>query len=276
MSVTLHRAYSASTGTAPSSPERHSPKPKRRKMVIEDDDGDDGPAPSSRELCFVRSFCFVFDVGMNAHTEAPSRSASSSPPPPPPRDEKRKKIKAESSSKAKAKGKAKAKATAAAVVEKEDVDMDGGERAGADESEPDSGEEDAEERKAASKRYARNYLLSNTTDVLACSAEVAMDRRDEMDVPGWKLGDPCVVLHAHRLIALTVLCHRVPYAALANAFALIEATTKRIEKTSLLTSLMLLVIQRSKEGDTDSLLRTVYLCINRVRFFSYAHVCSSG
>ena len=78
------------------------------------------------------------------------------------------------------------------------------------------------------------------------------------------------------LIALTMLCHRVPYAALANAFALIEATTKRIEKTSLLTSLMLLVIQRSTEGDTDSLLRTVYLCINRVRFSSGEHVCSSG
>ncbi len=57
----------------------------------------------------------------------------------------------------------------------------------------------------------------------------------------------------------------VPYAALAKAFALIEATTKRIEKTSLLTSLMLLVIQKRKAGDTDSLLRTVYLCINRVR-----------
>ena len=66
MSVTLHRAYVAFTGTSPSSPERHSPKPKRRKMVIEDDDGDDGPAPSPRELCFVRSF-FVFDVGVNVH-----------------------------------------------------------------------------------------------------------------------------------------------------------------------------------------------------------------
>ena len=32
----------------------------------------------------------------------------------------------------------------------------------------------------------------------ACSAEVALDRRDEMDVPGWKVGDPCVVLHPHR------------------------------------------------------------------------------
>ena len=68
-----------------------------------------------------------------------------------------------------------------------------------------------------------------------------------------------IIAHADGVVA------RVPYAALANAFALIEATTKRIEKTSLLTSLMLLVIQRSKEGDTYSLLRTVYLCINRVR-----------
>ncbi|KAH9178699.1 hypothetical protein EDB89DRAFT_1928024 [Lactarius sanguifluus] len=204
------------------------PKPKRRKMVIEEDDEDDGPAPSS---------------------DAPSRGGASRPPSPspPPRDEKRKKIKAAGSSKAaaaprrsktesssskapkstvKAKGKAKA---AAAVVEKEDVDMEDGERGVADESEDDSGEEEVEERKAASK-----------------SAEVALDRRDEMDVPGWKVGDP------------------VPYAALAKAFALIEATTKRIEKTSLLTSLMLLVIQRSEAGDTDSLLRTVYLCINRL------------
>ena len=138
-------------GTTPSSPERHSPKPKRRKMVIGDDDGDDGPAPSSRELYFVRSFLFWRKCEGALHTEAPSsRAASSSPPPPPPpRDEKQKKIKVESSSKAKVKGKAKA---AAAVVEKEDVDMDGGERAAAGESEPDSGEEDAEERKAASKR----------------------------------------------------------------------------------------------------------------------------
>ncbi|KAH9081636.1 ATP-dependent DNA ligase [Lactarius deliciosus] len=159
------------------------PKPKRRKMVIEEEDEeDDGPAPSS---------------------DAPSRGASRPPSPsPPPRDEKRKKIKA-------------------AVVEKEDVDMEDGDKGVADESEDDSGEEEVEERKAASKR-------------------------DEMDVPGWKVGDP------------------VPYAALAKAFALIEATTKRIEKTSLLTSLMLLVIQRSEAGDTDSLLRTVYLCINRL------------
>ena len=35
---------------------------------------------------------------------------------------------------------------------------------------------------------------------------------------------------------------------------------------------MLLVIQRSKEGDTDSLLRTVYLCINRVRLLPYVDI----
>lgn len=61
------------------------------------------------------------------------------------------------------------------------------------------------------------------------------------------------------------LSHRVPYAALAKTFALIEATTKRLEKTSLLTALLLLVIQRSKPGDSNSLLQTIYLCINRVR-----------
>lgn len=57
---------------------------------------------------------------------------------------------------------------------------------------------------------------------------------------------------------------RVPYAALAKVFSLIEATTKRLEKTSLLTAFFLLVIQRSAQGDTKSLLQAVYLCINRV------------
>lgn len=56
----------------------------------------------------------------------------------------------------------------------------------------------------------------------------------------------------------------VPYAALAKAFSLIEATTKRIEKTTLLTALLLLVIRRSAPVDYNSLLQTVYLCINRV------------
>ena len=57
---------------------------------------------------------------------------------------------------------------------------------------------------------------------------------------------------------------RVPYAALAKVFALIEATTKRLEKTALLTSFLLLVIRRSCPGDFQPLLQAVYLCINRV------------
>ncbi|KAI0275084.1 hypothetical protein BC834DRAFT_965525 [Gloeopeniophorella convolvens] len=189
------------------------------------------------------------------------------PPPPPPPTEKVKpaekvaakrtkaeakepkpKPKAKAKAQAKESGKAKGKGKAKAVPEEDaDVEMEDADEAGAssatekeqpprkaeeDDEDGDSGEEeleDAEERKAASK-----------------SAEGALDRRAEMDVEGWKAGDP------------------VPYAALAKAFALIEATTKRLEKTSLLMSLMLLVIQRRKPGDTDSLLRTVYLCINRL------------
>jgi hypothetical protein len=66
------------------------------------------------------------------------------------------------------------------------------------------------------------------------------------------------------IMFLTYGCLRVPYAALAKTFSLIEATTKRLEKTALLTSFLLLVIQRSDKKDPKSLLQAVYLCINRV------------
>lgn len=61
-----------------------------------------------------------------------------------------------------------------------------------------------------------------------------------------------------------MLVSRVPYKALTHVFAKIEATTKRIEITSLLMSFLLLVIKRSKSDDSDSLRQAVYLCINRV------------
>jgi hypothetical protein len=64
--------------------------------------------------------------------------------------------------------------------------------------------------------------------------------------------------------AFVLLFIRVPYAALAKVFGLIEATTKRLEKTALLTAFLLLVIRRSTKGDATSLLQSVYLCINRV------------
>ena len=65
-------------------------------------------------------------------------------------------------------------------------------------------------------------------------------------------------------VLVPIFAIRVPYAALTKAFSLIEGTTKRLEKNAILTSFLLLVIQRSAKGDFKSLLQAVYLCINRV------------
>jgi hypothetical protein len=103
------------------------------------------------------------------------------------------------------KAKGKTKTVVAAAMEGEDVDMHDGDKeaAVAKESDPpeednDSGEEeleDVEERKAASKRcVCRHSLHRSPASVLNYyfSAQVALDRRDEMDVEGWKVGDPYV------------------------------------------------------------------------------------
>ncbi|KAH9952602.1 ATP-dependent DNA ligase [Lactifluus volemus] len=120
------------------------------------------------------------------------------------------------------------KGKAVATAEDEDMDMEDVGRKGAAEG---------------PERMRRNGKLCQKGGV-----EAALDWRDEIDVKGWKIGD------------------LVPYAALAKAFALIEVTTKQLEKTSLLTGLMLLIIQRHKAADTraNSLLRMVYLCIIRL------------
>ncbi|PWN53126.1 ATP-dependent DNA ligase [Violaceomyces palustris] len=52
----------------------------------------------------------------------------------------------------------------------------------------------------------------------------------------------------------------VPYSALAQAFSEIQATTKRLEITEILTQLLVRVIRKSP----DNLLQVVYLCINRL------------
>ncbi|KAF5374736.1 hypothetical protein D9758_000299 [Tetrapyrgos nigripes] len=79
------------------------------------------------------------------------------------------------------------------------------------------------------------------------SALAALSKVHDVDIKGgWKVGDS------------------VPYAALTKTFSLIEATTKRLEKNALLTSFLLLVIQRSNRKDPKSLLQAVYLCINRL------------
>ena len=101
-----------------------------------------------------------------------------------------------------AKTKGKAKVKAAAVADGEDVEMQEGDRDAvtAKESDPpeennDSGEEeleDVEERKAASKRCVCKFPSAMPNAGLYLSAQVALDRRDEMDVEGWKVGDPYV------------------------------------------------------------------------------------
>lgn len=84
-------------------------------------------------------------------------------------------------------------------------------------------------------------------DDMTQDAEAALSRVADVDVKGgWKSGDP------------------VPYASLAKTFSLIEATTKRLEKTSILTSFFFLVIQRRAKDDSSSLSQSVYLCINRL------------
>ncbi|KAI0094869.1 DNA ligase I [Irpex rosettiformis] len=89
--------------------------------------------------------------------------------------------------------------------------------------------------------------MEEEEDVATENARAALLKTSEVDIQGgWEIGDP------------------VPYAALAKVFALIEATTKRLEKTSLLTSFLLLVIRRSAPGDSKSLLQTIYLCINKL------------
>ncbi|KAJ8501733.1 hypothetical protein ONZ45_g12047 [Pleurotus djamor] len=78
-------------------------------------------------------------------------------------------------------------------------------------------------------------------------ADAALSRVKDVDIKGgWTVGSA------------------VPYAALAKTFALIEGTSKRLEKNSILTAFLLLVIQRSAKMDAKSLLQTVYLCINRL------------
>ncbi|KAJ7900327.1 hypothetical protein B0H14DRAFT_2673232 [Mycena olivaceomarginata] len=132
------------------------------------------------------------------------------------------------------KGKQKAKAVVKKEKVEEDEDVDGL-AASADEGED---ELDADE-----------IDSDDDTGGAAASkiAEAALSRLDDVDIKGgWKTGDP------------------VPYAALTKTFALIEATTKRLEKTALLTSFLYLVIQRSADGDSKSLLQAVYLCINRL------------
>ena len=72
-----------------------------------------------------------------------------------------------------------------------------------------------------------------------------------------------MAFRCHGYLSLTP---RVPYAALVSTFERIEATTKRLEILNILTQFLLVVAKRdtSTEAKDSSLLKVVYLCINRV------------
>ncbi|KAG9026834.1 hypothetical protein FRB95_008383 [Tulasnella sp. JGI-2019a] len=99
-----------------------------------------------------------------------------------------------------------------------------------DEGESELEEEDDKETSAVAAKLAKRQALPDV----------------ELKGVTWETGDP------------------IPYAALAHAFGLIEATTKRLEITSLLTAFLLLAIKRRKAGDSESVKQAVYLCINRL------------
>ncbi|ESK86638.1 dna ligase [Moniliophthora roreri MCA 2997] len=108
-----------------------------------------------------------------------------------------------------------------------------------------SGDEGREEELASEDE--EEGTTTGTGAAASKAALAALSKTRDVDIEGgWKVGQP------------------VPYAALAKTFSLIEATTKRLEKNALLTSFLLLVIQRSSKKDHTSLLQAVYLCINRL------------
>ncbi|KAI0348086.1 ATP-dependent DNA ligase [Trametopsis cervina] len=136
--------------------------------------------------------------------------------------------------------KSKGKAKAPVIQEEEEMEAVPSVHEDAEASDPDDAAED-------DPNDGEEELEEEDEDMATQNAEAALSKTRDVDIPGgWKSGDP------------------VPYSALAKVFALIEATTKRLEKTSLLTSFLLLVIRRSARGDSKSLLQSVYLCINRL------------
>ncbi|KAJ2921789.1 hypothetical protein H1R20_g15307, partial [Candolleomyces eurysporus] len=201
-----------------------SPKLKKRRIVESSDEEDPSEKPPQSTPASSRQ-----------STASPSPSPPRSPPPP----SKSAKAKAKASSSVEPTNKSKGGRLKrkAPVVEEEDEDV--AEEAVANDSD---GEEEVE-------GMLEDVEEDGTAEVKADSkiAQAALQRKEEVDIKGgWKKGQP------------------VPYAALAKAFSMIEATTKRLEKNAILTAFLLLVIERSGEKDHTSLLQAVYLCINRL------------
>ncbi|KPV73055.1 uncharacterized protein RHOBADRAFT_38714 [Rhodotorula graminis WP1] len=96
-----------------------------------------------------------------------------------------------------------------------------------EEDDEDEDEADKEEQKKAAGKIADIFTKSSKPDKAQTS---------------WKAGEP------------------VPYAALTATFSKIDATTKRLEISAYLTHFLVEVIQKTP----DDLLKSVYLCINRL------------
>ncbi|GAA5927283.1 hypothetical protein JCM3775_002503 [Rhodotorula graminis] len=146
---------------------------------------------------------------------------------------------ATAASKAKDNGKGKGKATP--KDDDDDDDDEPMERAEKDASESPSGagedddEEDDEDEDEADKEEQKK-AAGKIADIFTKSS------KPDKAQTSWKAGEP------------------VPYAALTATFSKIDATTKRLEISAYLTHFLVEVIQKTP----DDLLKSVYLCINRL------------
>ncbi|KAG8756046.1 hypothetical protein FRC11_005566, partial [Ceratobasidium sp. 423] len=230
---------------------------KRSRVDIESDEGSDsGGVAATRRLAKRKA------ISSNYEDESSPPPVSSAPPSSPPWDDpvsdappspaKKTKAKPSSPPKKTEKVTKASKKDSAKVAPKSSLPPSAKEKEeGEEEIEAASDEELADE-EGASKRKNK--------EVASKTAELALAKMEDVDF-GWKDGET------------------VPYAALAQAFSLIEATTKRLEITAILTAFLTLVIRRAtakpadKAGSKDKqptadghqdVLQCVYLCINRL------------
>ncbi|GAA5997656.1 uncharacterized protein JCM10292_001003 [Rhodotorula paludigena] len=223
------------------------PSPGKRSKLASDDDTDKDakkraassePAATSSAKKPKPAASASSPGASSSKDAAPSVSSSSNPPVSSffaPRSTKPAAAAAAASDKASDKGKGKAKA---AARDDDDEDGDAVMRAekGASESpsggdgegEDDEEDDDDEEDEKAAVKIADIFTKSSS--------------KPDKAQTSWKKGEP------------------VPYAALTATFSKIAATTKRLEISAYLTHFLVEVIEKTPED----LLKTVYLCINRL------------
>ncbi|CAE6443504.1 hypothetical protein ACGC1H_006104 [Rhizoctonia solani] len=229
---------------------------KRSRVDLDSDEGSDsGGLATSRRIAKRK---VIISKHEDESSPPPVSSAPPSSPPPddpisnaPPSPRKKAKTIDTSAPKKTEKVTKESKKDTTDVAPKSSSPSPVGDKEGEEEIELASDEDLAEE-EGASKRKSK--------EVASKTAELALAKMEEVDF-GWKDGET------------------VPYAALAQAFSLIEATTKRLEITAILTAFLTLVIRRAtakpaktngskdKQPATDGhqdVLQCVYLCINRL------------